>query len=83
MYTVYVLRSESDSNFYIGQTNDLDKRLLRHQSGLVKSTRHRRPFTLVFSKKFETRAAAMRFEKYLKSGAGHQYIYDRIGRHGP
>lgn len=38
---VYVLRSEKDREFYIGSTNDLDRRFAEHQSGKNISTMQR------------------------------------------
>ncbi|MCX5716181.1 MAG: GIY-YIG nuclease family protein, partial [Candidatus Omnitrophica bacterium] len=40
---MYVLRSKKDNKFYTGHTQDLDNRLLEHNEGKVKSTRHRKP----------------------------------------
>ena len=74
MYYVYVLYSEKDAQFYIGQTKNLSERIRRHQSGYVQSTRNRRPIRVVYSEKYEHRYEAMRREKFLKSGEGHKYI---------
>lgn len=79
MYIVYVLRSLKDQKFYIGQTNDIEKRLQRHNNGFVVSTRSRRPFILVYNESFISRAEAMRREKYLKSLKGGSTFYRIIG----
>ncbi len=47
---VYVLRSLTDSQFYVGLTNDLPARLEMHNAGLVSSTRRRIPFELIYWK---------------------------------
>ncbi|MEW6194660.1 MAG: GIY-YIG nuclease family protein [Bacteroidota bacterium] len=39
MYTVYILLSEKDHKRYIGFTDNLERRLSEHNSGLVKSTK--------------------------------------------
>ena len=78
MYFVYVLLSKKDGKFYIGQTQDLTQRIRRHILGYVKSTKNRRPFELVYQEQFETRSEAMKKEKYLKSGAGHEYLRSAI-----
>lgn len=44
LYT-YVLLSEKDKKFYIGSMEDLRARLEKHNSGKVKSTASRRPFS--------------------------------------
>ena len=74
VYFVYVLRSSKDGGLYTGMTDDLERRLGEHNSGKSKSTRHRRPFTLVYSEQFSTRAEAAKCERFLKSGAGHKFL---------
>ena len=78
MYYVYILISKKDGQFYVGQTNDLSRRLWRHQQGYVRSTRHRRPLELLFYEEYETRSEAMKREKFLKSGAGHEYLKKKL-----
>ncbi len=67
---VYILKSEKDGKLYIGQSNDIEARLWKHNKGGVHSTRNRRPFKLFFSKVYSTKAEAMRMERYLKSLKG-------------
>jgi putative endonuclease len=78
MFYTYVLLSQKDNKYYIGQTNDVKARFLRHQKGMVKSTKNRRPLNLLFFESFESRAEAMKHEKFLKSGAGHNYIKQKL-----
>jgi len=70
MFVVYFLRSRKDSSFYVGQTSNIENRLQRHNKGLIRSTKHRRPFDLIYRENFNTRREAMLREKYLKSIAG-------------
>lgn len=70
MYYVYAIKSLKDRRFYIGQTNNIEKRLVRHNKGLVKSTRNRKPFTLIFREEFISRKEAINRERYLKSLKG-------------
>ncbi|MCZ6775449.1 MAG: GIY-YIG nuclease family protein [Ignavibacteria bacterium] len=72
--TVYVLRSARDGNLYIGMTNDLKRRLKEHQQGKSTSTRHRRPFELIYAESFTSRVDAAKRERYLKSGPGHRFL---------
>ncbi len=46
-YFVYVLKSESGGRRYIGMTGDLDKRLIRHNQGGVRSTKPYRPWRIL------------------------------------
>ena len=43
-YFVYVLESEIDGRLYKGQTRDINKRILEHNSGKTKSTKGYKPW---------------------------------------
>ena len=66
MFYVYLLQSEKDSNYYIGQTDNIKKRLEEHNKGLVKATKHRRPFSLVGYETYRNRNEARWREYQLK-----------------
>ena len=53
-----------------GCTNDKRQRLITHNRGLVKSTKHRRPFELVYFEKSENFKAARKREVELKKMKG-------------
>ena len=74
MYTVYVLRSLKNNYRYIGQTNNIDKRLAEHNSGLSKSTKNIRPLVLDYSEEYATRSEAIKRERFLKSGKGREWL---------
>jgi putative endonuclease len=57
----YILYSEKFDRFYIGQTNDLIKRILRHNNGYVHSTKAFKPWKIVYFKEFETRVDSLLF----------------------
>jgi putative endonuclease len=77
-YFVYILKSLKDSRFYIGQTNNIEKRLERHLAGQVKSTKNRRPLILIHKEIYKTRPESMRRENYLKSLKSSKYIEKEI-----
>lgn len=66
-YFVYILKC-SDTSYYTGVTNDLDRRLYEHQSGLnTKAYTHtRRPVELMFYTGFNDVNQAIDFEKQVK-----------------
>jgi len=71
MFTVYVLLSEKDNKQYIGFTDNIQRRLSEHHSGLVDSTKHRRPMNLIYSEEFESKKEAMKersFSNLIKEG---------------
>ena len=79
MFFVYVLQSQKDGDFYIGQTMDINSRLKAHQAGKVKSTKSRRPLKLVYWEKVETRMEALMKEKEWKSASGRRRLKRIIG----
>ncbi|MDD5773114.1 MAG: GIY-YIG nuclease family protein [bacterium] len=69
-YYVYILQSLKDKNLYIGFTDDLKSRFLRHQKGQVPATAPRLPLKLIFYESYRNKYDALRREKYLKSTKG-------------
>ena len=62
----YILRC-ADGTYYTGWTNNLEKRLAAHNSGVAsKYTRSRRPVELVYHERFETKEEAMGREWRIK-----------------
>lgn len=77
-YYIYVLKSESDNQFYTGYTADLRKRLESHNNGKVQSTKNRLPLKLVYFEGCLNQQDATHREKYLKSTYGKRYIKNRL-----
>ena len=66
MFWTYMLHCRGGA-FYLGQTDDLERRLAEHQSGVVKGfTADRLPVTLVWSQEFATRLEAKESERRIK-----------------
>jgi putative endonuclease len=67
MYLVYILEC-ADGSLYTGITNDLEKRLIAHNSGKngARYTRGRRPVRLVYSEGCKDRGDALKREAVLK-----------------
>lgn len=67
-YFVYILRTSSNT-LYIGQTNNLEKRIREHKERSSKSAKYIRyfpSFELVFKETYATRTEALRREAQLK-----------------
>ncbi len=66
-WTVYMLEC-ADTSLYTGITVDLERRLDEHSKGKgAKYTRHRGPFTVVFTEGQETRGQALKREAAIKA----------------
>ena len=70
MYIIYILQSLKDGGYYVGMTCDLEKRLVCHNRGYVRSTKSRTPFKIVHTELYSTRVEARGREKYFKSYEG-------------
>ncbi len=76
---VYILQSESDpGRFYVGMTEELKARLVKHNSGGVPHTAKNRPWRIKTAIAFtdETRSSA--FERYLKTASGRAFAGKRL-----
>jgi putative endonuclease len=78
MWFVFVLRSRRDEDLYIGSTNDIQRRLAEHNSGMVESTRPRLPFDLEAYVAVRDKARAVELEQYFKTGSGKVVLMKRI-----
>lgn len=67
VFWVYIFRC-TDGSYYIGHTDNLEKRIDEHTTGATTScyTFKRRPLELVFSQDFPTRAEALASERQIK-----------------
>ena len=84
---VYILRC-SNGRYYIGSTNDLDRRIQEHQRGHTASIRYVLPVELVFSQEFDNiqiaRSEEYRIKKYKNKEIVERIIQDgRIMSHLP
>ena len=65
---VYIVKCKDDS-YYTGLTNNVEKRVVEHNSGLDENsyTYSRRSVKLLYSQEFSDMNQAIRFEKQVKS----------------
>jgi putative endonuclease len=77
-YFVYAIQSKVDKRLYIGLSKDVEKRVKSHNNGETFSTKGYRPWALVYKEEIGERKQAREREKYLKSGAGKEYIKNKI-----
>jgi putative endonuclease len=66
-YYVFLLEC-SDKTFYIGWTNNIEKKIQEHNNGKfgAKYTRARRPIKLVYVETYSTLSAALKREAQIK-----------------
>ncbi len=77
MYFVYAIYNQQSDKIYIGQTNNLDERLILHNNKTFRksyTSRFDGSWELVYSEEISDRSAALIREKQLKSYQGRQFI---------
>ena len=77
VYSVYVLLLEN-GNYYIGHTNNLNRRMQEHREGRSPYTRRNPLKFLLYSEKFSTRSEAVCRERFLKSGKGREWLRKKL-----
>ncbi|MBI9037694.1 MAG: GIY-YIG nuclease family protein [Bacteroidales bacterium] len=70
MHFVYVLYSMKDHRLYKGATSNIQKRLIKHNSGGSTSTAKRKPFVLIHLEQFDNKTQALKRELFLKTLEG-------------
>ena len=79
MKYVYILRSVVFADrYYTGITDDLSRRLQKHNAGEVSHTSKYKPWELKTYTAFSDEKQAFAFEKYLKSPSGRAFAKKRL-----
>ena len=78
MWSVSILKSGPDGQYYVGSTNDLRPRIQEHQKGQCNSTKARRPLELVAYVAVKHETTARELEKYFRTGSGKATLRNRI-----
>ncbi len=78
MHYVYIIQSEVDSSYYSGYSNNLKQRIIDHNYGKNKSTKAKKPWSLVTYLAFSDKKKALDFESYLKTGSGIAFAVKRL-----
>ena len=77
-YRVYVMQNP-DGRFYIGVSENVDVRLIQHNTGISKWTRGRGPWSLVWTSECLTLGNARRLENRLKRQKGGAGLFRMTG----
>ena len=67
MYTAYILQSSRNGKYYIGSTDNINNRIVKHNKGYSRYTKGKGPFKLIYREDFLTRSEAKKREYHLKS----------------
>ena len=66
MFFVYILQSRKDKELYIGYTDNLRQRFKKHNLGLVRATKSRKPFRIAYYEAYASKQDSVKREHNLK-----------------
>ena len=78
IYSVYILFSKSFDRFYVGYTNDLERRISEHNRKKGKFTDAGIPWEVVYTEQYNTKKEAMDRERSIKSKKSKTFIIELI-----
>jgi len=78
MFYTYILKSKNNNSFYVGSCEDLDKRVILHNKGLVRSTKRYIPWILIYKEEFLDFKNARKRELKIKSWKSRESIENLI-----
>lgn len=81
MSTVYILKSLVNGSYYVGCTDNIKRRFLEHNKGLVRSTKPLKPFHIMLTQEYNTLSEARKIEFRIKKLKRKDYI-DKIIQDG-
>ncbi|PZM86695.1 MAG: GIY-YIG nuclease family protein [candidate division SR1 bacterium] len=70
---VYILLL-GNGQYYVGSTNDLERRTAQHKAGKVIATKGKLPLKLIYTREYETLSEARSAEYHLKQKKSRKYI---------
>ena len=74
MVYIYAIYSKKTKRIYVGQTENIERRLKEHNNGLTKSIKFYIPWNLFYYEKTKDRKEARKKELYYKSGCGKEKL---------
>ena len=83
MYYLYILESILTKRYYVGCTNNIQKRLIEHNSGKSRYTKTALPWKLIYQECYNNLAEARNREKQIKGWKKRKAIEALLKAIGP
>lgn len=83
MFAVYILYSKSFNRYYVGYTNNLERRISEHNRKKGKFTDAGIPWELVYYENFKTKKEAMDRERCIKRMKSKNLVSNLRGKSAP
>jgi putative endonuclease len=83
MYFIYILYSASANKYYVGHTDNLERRLFEHNNGMTRFTSNiASDWIIMYTETFESRTLAAKREREIKARKSRVYIQSLIANVG-
>lgn len=83
MYHIYILYSVSANKYYVGHTDNIERRLFEHNNGMTRFTSNMASdWKIMYTETFESRALAAKREREIKARKSRVYIQSLIANVG-
>lgn len=81
MFYTYILKSKKNGRLYVGSTDDLKNRFIRHNKGFGgKYTANNRPFEILYYEAYTSYDLAKQSERFYKTGYGREVLKDKLNK---
>ena len=74
MYTLYILKSKETGKFYIGQTDNITRRLKQHKAAKTAFGKRNGNIELAYTKGLNSLREARKLEGFIKRQKSHKFI---------
>ena len=74
MFIVYLLKSNIAKKSYVGLTNNIERRIIEHNSGKHFYTKRYLPWEVIYKEEFDNFKDARKREKFFKSTSGGRFL---------
>ena len=78
MHYTYILQSDKDGSFYVGYSENPQKRLIKHNSAKTGYTARKQPWKLVYTEEYNTKTEALKRERFIKAQKSRVFIMNLI-----
>ena len=83
MYFIYILYSISANKYYVGHTDNIERRLFEHNNGMTRFTSNiASDWIIMYTETFESRTLAAKREREIKARKSRVYIQSLIANVG-
>ncbi|MCH7675296.1 GIY-YIG nuclease family protein [candidate division KSB1 bacterium] len=73
-YSLYIIHSDRLNSYYVGISQNVNSRIESHNSSAKGWTRRGRPWQIAFTKEFENRQEAHKWEQWIKAQKSKKLI---------